>query len=61
VAPSLPRDWYAALDRLEGSAVLKGYLGARFHEIYLAIKRAEADRFNAQPTALDFAWYLRTA
>jgi glutamine synthetase len=61
VAPSLPRDWHAALDRLEGSTVLKDHLGARFVEIFLAIKRAEADRFFAQPTALDFAWYLRTA
>lgn len=61
VAPSLPRDWHAALDRLGASTVLRDYLGARFHEVFLAIKRAEADRFFAQPTALDFAWYLRTA
>lgn len=61
VPPSLPGNWYAALDRFAASALLQDYLGARFHEIFLAIKRAEADRFFAQPCELDFAWYLRTA
>lgn len=57
----LPTNWYAALDRTEASQFLKDYLGARFMEIYCAIKRAEQDRFYAQPTPLDFDWYLRTA
>lgn len=57
----LPTNWYAAMDATEGSRFLRDYLGERFMEIYCAIKRAEQDRFHAQPTALDFEWYLRTA
>ena len=29
--------------------------------VYSAIKLAEIDRFMSQPTALDYAWYLRQA
>jgi glutamine synthetase len=58
---ALPSNWYDALARTEGSAFLKEYLGARFMEIYCAIKRAEQDRFYSQVTELDFEWYLRTA
>jgi glutamine synthetase len=61
VAPSLPRDWHAALDRLAASPLLARYFGDRFLEIFTAIKRAEADRFHAQVSEVDFAWYLRTA
>jgi glutamine synthetase len=61
VAASLPSNWYDALSRTEGSSFLKDYLGARFMEIYGAIKRAEQDRFYSQVTELDFEWYLRTA
>ncbi len=61
VAASLPSNWYDALTRTEGSTFLKDYLGARFLEIYCAIKRAEQDRFYSQVTELDFEWYLRTA
>jgi glutamine synthetase len=59
--PSLPSNWYDALARTESSSFLKDYLGARFMDIYCAIKRAEQDRFFAQVTELDFDWYLRTA
>jgi len=58
---SLPSNWYDALARTESSGFLKDYLGARFLEIYAAIKRAEQDRFYSQVTELDFEWYLRTA
>lgn len=58
---SLPSNWYDALSRSESSAFLKDYLGARFMEIYGAIKSAEQDRFYSQVTELDFDWYLRTA
>jgi glutamine synthetase len=61
VPASLPSNWYAAMDRTEGSTFLKNYLGARFMEIYCAIKRAEQDRFYSEVTELDFEWYLRTA
>ncbi|MBX6323663.1 MAG: glutamine synthetase, partial [Rhodospirillaceae bacterium] len=61
LAPSLPLDWARALDAFAASTLLKDYLGERFCEIYLAIKRAEAERFGAQVSELDYAWYLRTA
>lgn len=61
VSASLPSNWYDALARTEGSHFLKDYLGARFMEIYCAIKSAEQDRFYSQVTELDFDWYLRTA
>ncbi|HUL08790.1 MAG TPA: glutamine synthetase family protein [Candidatus Acidoferrum sp.] len=61
VPASLPSNWYDALGRTEDSSFLKDYLGARFLEIYGAIKRAEQDRFYSQVTELDFEWYLRTA
>jgi glutamine synthetase len=40
---------------------MRTYLGARFHRMFTAIKRAEYDRFNSQVTALDYEWYLRNA
>ncbi len=57
----LPTNWYAATECTAGSRFLKDYLGERTLEIYSAIKRAEIDRFMSQPTALDYAWYLRQA
>jgi glutamine synthetase len=61
VSASLPLSWHAALDAFAASALLKDYFGERFAEIFLAIKRAEADRFFAQVSDVDFAWYMRTA
>ena len=59
--PTLPLNWHAALDRAEGSALLNQSLGADFVRAFMAVKRAECERFNAEPTALDYAWYLRLA
>ena len=59
--PSLPLNWHAALDRAEGSALLNGYLGSDFVRVFMAVKRAECERFNAEPTSLDYDWYLRLA
>lgn len=58
---ALPTNWFAALDRAESSSFLKDYLGADFMHVYLAIKRAELDKFMAEPTELDYEWYLRNA
>jgi glutamine synthetase len=63
-AQSPPREfpvtWQEALDRAEHSAFLRGALGARTLEIYVAIKRQECARFAAQVTELDYAWYARS-
>ena len=58
---SLPRHWNQTLDAFEGSTLLRDYLGARFHRMFTAIKRAEYDRFYGQVTELDYEWYLRNA
>ena len=59
--PTLPLNWHAALERCEASALLNGYLGADFVRVFMAVKRAECERFNSEPTGLDYAWYLRLA
>jgi glutamine synthetase len=58
---TLPLDWHAALARADGSALLNDQLGADFVRVFMAVKRAECERFNAEPTALDYQWYLRLA
>lgn len=57
----LPTDWVAAVDRLEASEVLRDYLGSRFVDMFVAVKRTEQDRFGAAVTALDYDWYLGNA
>jgi glutamine synthetase len=58
---SLPRHWNLALDAFANSAAMREYLGARFHQMFAAIKRAEYERYNSQVTELDYEWYLRNA
>jgi glutamine synthetase len=58
---SLPRHWNRTLDAFEQSTAMRDYLGARFHRMYTAIKRAEHDRFYGAVTELDYEWYLRNA
>jgi len=52
---------HAALGRAGGSALLSDYLGSDFVRVFMAVKRAECERFNAEPTTLDYDWYLRLA
>jgi len=59
-APPMPTNWYAALAALRTSKVMADYLGADFVEHFATLKEVEADRFYAEPTELDYAWYLRT-
>ena len=59
--PSLPLDWHTALARAGESSLLNDVLGADFVRVFMAVKRAECERFNAEPTALDYQWYLRLA
>lgn len=61
IPPSLPRFWPDALRRARQSDFLKRRLGERFADVYLTIKEAECDRFFAEVTDRDFAWYLRLA
>ena len=59
-APPLPQHWQEAVERFAGSSFLKEYLGARFVEVYAAVKRTEYARFFSEVTAQDYAWYLHT-
>ena len=61
IPPILPTNWYDALDLASASEVLPRRLGARFMEIFLAIKSAECERFFAEVPDLDHRLYLRLA
>ena len=54
-----PNRWQAALDALETGTVLRPYIGEPFLDIFLAVKRDEEARFNAEVSDRDYAWYLR--
>ena len=56
-APVLPLDWVGALETFAASPVMQSALGLELHELYLTIKRAERDRFEAQVGPLDHEWY----
>jgi glutamine synthetase len=57
----LPTDWYAAVNLFEASDVLRDYLGERFVEMFVSVKRTEQARFAEVVTQLDYDWYLRNA
>lgn len=56
----LPQTWQEAIDRAAASEFLRRALGEGFLKVFLAIKRQECDRFSAEVTELDRAWYLRS-
>jgi glutamine synthetase len=47
----LPTDWYAAVNLFEASDVLRDYLGERFVEMFVSVKRTEQARFGEVVTA----------
>jgi glutamine synthetase len=55
----LPTTWRRALMLAERSEFLGDALGADFLKIFLAIKEQECERFSAEVSELDYAWYLR--
>jgi glutamine synthetase len=57
----LPTNWYAAIDYLNKSQTLRDYLGDRFIDMYVSVKRTEQSRFFEAVTELDYDWYLRNA
>jgi len=54
----LPTSLDQALDLLAADPVLTGALGAPLSEVFLAVRRSEADYFRGQPDALEFAQHL---
>ncbi len=57
----LPSHWFASVDLFDQSAVLRDYLGDRFVDMFVSVKRTEQARFFEVVTSLDFDWYLRNA
>lgn len=57
----LPSNWFSALDLFDGSEVLRDYLGDRFVDMFVSVKKTEQSRFFEVVTALDFDWYLCNA
>ncbi|NIR29427.1 MAG: glutamine synthetase [Gammaproteobacteria bacterium] len=56
--PDLPLSWEKALERLEGSDILRAYFGDEYVRLYCATKRKEMERFNAHVSPLEYEWYL---
>lgn len=62
VAPGeLPTQWFAALERAGRSPFLAEAFGSDFVKVFMALKLAECERFFAQPTEIDYQWYLSQA
>jgi glutamine synthetase len=58
IGPALPGSLDAALDALEGDAVLRRALGPQVLETFLAVKRFEIERHRAWVSDWDIAEYL---
>jgi glutamine synthetase len=56
--PEMPSRIWAALDRIERSAILSEYLGPRYPKAYADIKRAEFDAFLGAVLPREYDWYL---
>ena len=59
-AACLPQHWQAAIERFAASPVARDYFGARFVEVYCAIKRTESTRYFSEIPQQDYDWYLHT-
>ena len=57
----LPHFWPTALDALDRSEILRDYLGDRFVDMFVCVKRTEYDRFHEVVSPLDYDWYLKNA
>jgi glutamine synthetase len=56
---ALPRSWDEAIARAATAPFLAETFGAEFLKVWLAIKRQELARWNAEVTPTDWLWYLR--
>lgn len=57
----LPSNWFAATDLFDASDVLRDYLGDRFVDMFVSVKRTEQARFFEIVTSIDYDWYLCNA
>jgi glutamine synthetase len=56
----IPSNWFEAIDAFWRAPVMKEYFGEKLIDIFCTLKEVEADRFFAEPSPQDYAWYLRT-
>jgi len=58
IDPDIPFAWSEALARMEGSRLLREYLGDEYVALYCATKRNEMRRLAERITPLEYDWYL---
>src|SRR5690606_20849771 len=58
--PDVPLKLYEALAALRSAAVLPGYIGQEYCEVYAATKRLEMEAFLSGLSGKEFSWYLRS-
>jgi len=56
---TLPVRWELALDAYDAGKILPQYFGQEFHRVFGSCRREECDRFRAEISDRDYAWYLR--
>ncbi len=56
----VPGNWYAAIDALDKSDIMRDFLGTRFVDMFCAVKSVEQDRFFSEVVSLEYYWYLKT-
>lgn len=56
---TLPTRWETALNRFDGSEVMRHYLGEEYFGLFAKIRRNECEAFHSQVSNLDYQWYLR--
>jgi glutamine synthetase len=47
-----------AFESLSDAPILRQYLGADYVDAYAACKLAEMDKFESEPTPIEYRWYL---
>jgi glutamine synthetase len=53
----LPRSWLAAIERFDNSAFVKGPMGARPHQAFVAVKRTEWEQLAHEVAEAEWALY----
>ena len=56
--PEMPRELPAAIERLRHGPILRGYLGARYLDLYCETKLREHGAFLRAISAREYEWYL---
>jgi glutamine synthetase len=57
---TLPITWPEAALKFEASALMREYLGEKFHRLFVTTRRGELQAFESHVTPLEYLWYART-